>query len=975
MKIPFVNLLQILILILTFSSVSAEAQDLPFGFPDTNRSKRSINQDWKFYLGKPEARFFEKNIDDSAWEDISVPHTLALTSLTLDDLQDEKTQLAFHRNVGWYRKTISVPEGDQKVFLEFEGAHQITDLWVNGLHVGKHRTGGYTPFHFDITDYVKKGAQNQLTLLVDNRRSQVIPPDPGPFDYVKFSGLYRDVYLVQTDPVHVGFNWESRSSGVAITTPTVDPVNKNATLAIKTSVKNEGAENVIVNLITRVIDADGLVVLKLQQQSTVPAGQTFQFDQIGSLEEDVQLWSIETPYLYRVNSVVEVDGKPVDFVENTLGIRTFSLDPEKGFMLNGEPIELIGFNRHQHYPYIGDAVPDALHYKDMLQFKEFGFNVMRTAHYPQDDAILDACDRLGILVYEEAPSWIDISKEAEWWDNFEQAARVMIRNHRNHPSMVIWGAGINHRGYVPRMHNTAKQEDPVRLTASQGARWTGWQSSGLTDINANMLYGPFIWDRSEPMFAMEGRVGAEAVAPFMADPKMTGLISWTAHAYYTFHPTHDKANDPIDRTRSGAMTVFRYPRPETFWYKAELRDDPFIYLLEDWCPATDSLTIYSNAEAIELSVNGKIIAEQTPSNNPKYQGLDHPPFHFRDITYQEGELKVKGIFNDGNAIEITSKTPGKAHKIKLEVDTVGRKFTADGSDILMAYAKVVDKEGTVIRNYKGKIEFSTSDGAHIVGSDENINANPMFTEYGVAPVLIRAGKQAGEVIITARAKGLQSDRALVKTVPPQADMVLKNAQPIYDFKKIKVDIGAPDQLVQFGWDYWNGSDEKGAVYALAGFEHARVQVSPATSEGIIRWLGEMNVIGKYGFVYGDGLLGIDSEGLNLTFEGLPKGNYQLTTWHHAPKSNSDEMDPNKEKLKSIKVLDIPYERMVEVKSMKTNHAVNVTEGKEMQFSQPGKAVVEFSVVNKQPVTIKLTGTQEKGIWLNGLELSEWYYAD
>ena len=334
----------------------------------------------------------------------------------------------------------------------------------------------------------------------------------------------------------------------------------------------------------------------------------------------------------------------------------------------------MGFNRHQHYPYIGDAVPDALHYKDMLQFKEFGFNIMRTAHYPQDNAILDACDKLGILVYEEAPSWISMSTDKEWWNNFEQSERVMIRNHRNHPSVIIWGGGINHRGYVPLAHNTAKQEDPTRLTASQGSRWTGWQTSGLTDINANMLYGPFIWDRSEPMFAMEGRVGPEALAPFRKDSLMTGLISWTAHAYYTFHPTHDKAKNKIDRTRSGGMTIFRNPKPELHWYKAELRKEPFVYLLEAWKKGQDSITVFSNAQSVELSINGKIIETKFPSKDTIYDGLHHAPFLFKNLKYADGEVKAKAIFKDGKTKEVVHKTAGQPYAIELMLDTVGRKF-------------------------------------------------------------------------------------------------------------------------------------------------------------------------------------------------------------------------------------------------------------------------------------------------------------
>ncbi|MEM6642890.1 MAG: glycoside hydrolase family 2 TIM barrel-domain containing protein [Bacteroidota bacterium] len=946
------------------------AQDYPEGFPSTDRSKTSINQGWKFHLGDPDASFFRKELDDSGWETVHIPHTLELTSLTLDGLQDEKTQLVFHRKVGWYRRDIQVQDLGKKIFLEFEGVHQVTDVWVNGKHVGKHSVGGYTPFHFDISSFVKEGI-NQVTVLADNRRSEVVPPDPGPFDYVKFSGLYRDVYLVETSPVHVTFNWESLDAGVRITTPTIDPINKNATINVKTSVINESSNPVDAELYTRVIDQDGLVVARMKELAKIAPIGEFQFNQITSLEDDVKFWDTENPYLYRVNSVVIVDGKEVDFVENRVGLRKFELDPELGFMLNGKPIELIGMNRHQQYPYVGDAVPNSLHRKDMEQFKEFGFNIMRTAHYPQDNALLDACDELGILAYEEAPTWISMSPNEGWWQNLEQAARIMIRNHYNHPSIVMWGGGVNHRGYVPELHNAVKQEDPNRLTASQGARWTGWQSSGLTDINANMLYGPFIWDRSEPIFAMEGRVGPKAVSPFKADPKMTGLISWTAHAYYTFHPTHARANDPRDRTRSGMMTIFRYPRPENQWYKSELLQDPFLYMQDEWKESTQSVTIFSNAQQVELFVNDKSIGIQGPSTDSTYFGLDHPPFHFTDLEYTKGTLTAKASFSDGKELEVSKRTPEKPYQLKLSVDTIGREFVADGSDILMVYAEVVDRNGTTVSNANNLIHFTVEGDAAVIGDDVEINANPMFTEYGVAPALIRAGNTAGSITIKAKSKGLKSDAKVVQLIAPEYDIIAKNAKPIYDFKSERVDLGAPDQLVQFGWNFWNGTDEDNSTYQLKEFKEVKVNIQPNSDDGIIRWLGEMNVIGKYGYVYGDGVIGIDEGGINLVFDGLAAGTYKLTSWHHAPRSNSDSMDPNKEKLKSLTVHKLPYERALVVSCGEVKMKTAVTEGGKMQWDPVGKNEVSFTADGQNPVSINFRGEEGKGIWLNGFELTEW----
>ena len=177
------------LLLVAVSSLQAQS---PWGYQKSPRKKISLNASWKFHLGDPDAKFYAKNLNDQDWPLVQLPHTLALTSLNLNDFEDDKTQASFQREVGWYRRSITVDKSQRKVFLEFEGAHQVTDLWVNGKHVGQHAVGGYTPFHFDITDFVEKGKENQITLLVDNRRREDVPPDPGPFDYIKFSGLYVD---------------------------------------------------------------------------------------------------------------------------------------------------------------------------------------------------------------------------------------------------------------------------------------------------------------------------------------------------------------------------------------------------------------------------------------------------------------------------------------------------------------------------------------------------------------------------------------------------------------------------------------------------------------------------------------------------------------------------------------------------------------------------------------------------------------
>lgn len=972
-----VNFRLISLLILLSISVQINAQDesLPHGYPKTDRNKLVLNQGWKFHLGDPDSDFYKNGFNDASWEEVCFPHTLQLTSIHLDGYLDDKTQPTFHRNVGWYRKEIKIGnDPSKKIYLEFEGAHQVTDLWVNGRHVGQHAIGGYTPFIFDISSYAKFGKENQITLLVDNRSREDVPPDPGPFDYIKFSGLYRDVYLVEKNSLHITFNIESMDAGVTITTPSVDPINRNATINIKTELRNESKNTRTARVVNRIVDKEGKVVLKLEQTADIEPGSRYLYNQIGGIEENLHLWSIDDPYLYKVNTLVLENGRPVDCVDNVLGIREFEFHADKGFSLNGESIELIGFNRHQHYAYIGDALPNSLHYKDMLQFKELGFNTVRTAHYPQDNALIEACDELGLLVYEEAPTWINIPQNQLWFDRLEKASRIMVRNHRNHPSIVIWGAGINHRGYVPDIHYAIKQEDPNRLTASQSSFWTGWQTSGLTDIYANMIYRDGLFEqRNEALLAMEGWYGPEVIARYKRDPLLTGIISWTAHAYYTFH---DIGNWE-DRTRLGVLDAFRYPKESIiWWYPSEMKNDPTVYIDSKWTPDIRSISVYSNCPEVEVFINERFIGRYKPSTELKYQGLDHPPFKIGVNEFEPGNLTVRGMLNGKVMAEASVFTPEEAIAIRLVVDTTGREFVADGADILVAYAEIVDKNGTIIQGSETEVSFSVEGDASIIGDKEGIGSNPVLVKNGVAPVLIRAGRKSSEIKIIAEAVGLKAGVASVKSVNNEIDVLKANAYSIFDLEKVQVDMGAADQLVQFGWKAWNGSDGQPSFIEIEELGGFNVNINPVTDSGILRWLGEMNVIGKFGYVYGEGVLCMDSTGVMIEFEGLPAGNYQLKTYHHAPQSNTNEMDPNLERLMTEVIHKLPYATVLEIdakdaKGLRIYNNIRVTEGKDFQYDTPGKAIIDFTSDGTNPVQLIFKDQQGKrGVWLNGFELEQ-----
>ncbi len=986
-----------LLALLAVSICGANASDLAEGYPQTDRTKVSLNADWRFHLGDPDAEYYRTNTNDGEWEVVSVPHTFELTNLQLNGYEDDKDQPTFMRNVGWYRKDIFVESGNKKVYLEFEGVHQVTTLWVNGSEVGVHNVGGYTPFNFDITEYVKRGAKNQITILADNRVSLVSPPDPGPFDYIKFSGLYRDLYLVEKNQLHITSNLESMNSGVTITTPSVDYVNGNATIDIRTEIRNESKKTQKATLTQRVVDAEGEVVLKLSETVEIAAGATYRFAQIGGVEDNVKFWSPDTPYLYKVNTTLYNEAsEAIDVVDNRLGLRKVEYDYETGFKINGENIELIGFNRHQQFAYLGDAVPNSLHYRDMIQFKNLGLNCMRAAHYPHDDEIIRACDELGILVYEEAPTWISISTEKEWFENERKAAQAMIRNHKNSPSIIIWGGGINHRGAVAELQFVVKQEDPTRLTASQNSRWTGWQNSSWTDIFANMNYGPGIWAREEPLLAMEGWYGPEALAPYFRDPMMPGMISWTGHAYYTFH-VFDFDNSMELRTRLGVMDAFRYPKEDDlFWYPAELKSEPYIHVRDSWNEELEMITVYSNATQIEIFVNDNSIGRYLPSADLKYNGRKHAPFEIKDFDYEEGELKVVG-YRDGVVMsECSVYTPTAATELHLVADQYGVNFLADGNDIVVVHAEVLDKNGMRIRDFEGEIKYSVSGDATIVGDEIGVGYNPVKIRNGVGSALIRAGKSAGKVSVSASCSGLKSDNISLETVTSNPDRMVVDSYYINDKESVMVDLGGEGQLAQFGWTAWTSTEESEATATIlpallrnyvAGDTPPATDsseiVEPSTEgaytftiktnskDGVLRWLGEMNIIGKNNFVYGDGVLATDKKGVTLLIDGLPVGHYSLKSYHHAPSSNTNEMDPNLERLKSESIHKLPYAKVlsVAVDGEVLAPRVKVSSGKDQQYSDPTTSTVEFTVEKSgQCVEILYQSADDtSGVWLNGFE--------
>jgi beta-galactosidase len=365
----------------------------------------------------------------TGWQPVELPHTW-----NIEDVMDDDP--GYYRGVGWYKKTVKVPGNlrSKQVYLFFEGANQQTTVFVNGKKAGSH-IGGYTSFSIPVSRFLNYGLENEVVVKVDNSHNDNIAPLSADFTF--YGGLYRDVYWVVTDPIHFSQK-DYASKGVYITTPTVNAAK--ASVKVQGVITNSNTSKQKVDVITTLYDQQKTIISKTAI-STVLTGKSDSRFELQLMEvKQPHLWSPETPYLYTaVTEIRELNsGKVLDLINTQVGFRWFRFDANKGFFLNGKPYKLIGASRHQDYQSKGNAVSDELAIKDVQLLKDMGGNFLRVAHYPQDPAVLEACDRLGLLASVEIPVVNEITESETFYRNCERMQVEMIRQNFNHPSVIMW---------------------------------------------------------------------------------------------------------------------------------------------------------------------------------------------------------------------------------------------------------------------------------------------------------------------------------------------------------------------------------------------------------------------------------------------------------------------------------------------------------------------------------------------------------
>jgi hypothetical protein len=555
------------------------------------RQTINFNRQWKFLLGDhPGAQAV--GFHDGQWEDIGLPHSFSIPYFAAPQ---------FYVGYGWYRKHFDLPAKwvGKRLFLEFDGAFQDAEVFVNGRGLARH-TGGYTGFSLDITGAVKTGG-NLVAVRLNNRWNAQLAPRAG--EHVFSGGIYRDVRLVATGPLHVTWN------GTFVTTPQVS--KESGTVNVQTEVRNDSTAAKACVLKTVVLDPDGKVVASMTSRQSVPTGNTATFNQTTEPIARPKLWHPDHPVLYQAVSEVRDGEKVADRFETTFGFRWFKWTADQGLFLNGEHYYFKGVNAHQDHAGWGDAVADSGFFRDVEMVKQAGFDFIRGSHYPHAPAFADACDRLGVLFWSENSFWGTAGfkhfwgasaypPEPEHQSGFERSVkdslRDMIRINRNHASIIVWSMDnevfFTEASTLPKVASFLKELvayshelDPTRPAAIGGCQRgdidklgdiAGYNGDGARLFinpgipNVVSEYGSTMTDRPGEYAPGWGDLldgpGDKSHPFFWRYPWRSGEALWCAFDHGS-----------IAGRRFGAMGMvdyYRLPKHQWYWYRNEYRHIP-----------------------------------------------------------------------------------------------------------------------------------------------------------------------------------------------------------------------------------------------------------------------------------------------------------------------------------------------------------------------------------------------------------------
>jgi beta-galactosidase len=653
----------------------ALALALVFSFNAAAREDARLDAGWKFLLGDP-TNAAAADFDDAGWQPVSLPHNWGWP-----EAQSGKD---YYRGPGWYRRELAVaPEKGKRYFLRFEAASLVADVYLNGKFLGEHR-GGFGAFCFEITQALSGTGTNRLAVRVDNTRFPDIAPLSG--DFSVYGGLYRPVHLLVTGAENFTPT-DHGSPGVAWRQTSVSTTQ--AVLDVTAQISNAARKSRELTLTARVLDADGNRVADSEEKIAPAPGMTAPYFLRVTVPQP-HLWNgRQDPYLYQAVVELRAADEIVDSVVQPLGLRYYSVDPDKGFFLNGQPYHLHGVDRHQDRMNKGWAITEADMDEDISLIKEIGATVIRCAHYQHSDYFYSLCDKAGILVWAEIPQVDEINSSEQFAATSRSQLLDLIRQNVNHPSIFVWslfneireGHADPHRE-LQDLSNTAHGEDPTRPTIAATCTEKLPAMNKIPDLLGWNIYPGWYagWGTKDDFAASldqrrhDSRAGGFCVSEYGAganvtqhedhpkQPPTTGQWhpeEWQAivheHAWaamkerpyvwgtfvwvmFDFAVSTRHEGGVPGRNDKGLVTYDRQTRKDAFYfYKANWSDEPVLYLTDrrftERTNAATGVKIYSNAARVELRLNGVSQGARGDSTN----GV----FLWPNVTLQPGENKVE----------------------------------------------------------------------------------------------------------------------------------------------------------------------------------------------------------------------------------------------------------------------------------------------------------------------------------------------
>jgi len=729
-----------------------------------------INRRWR-YSPKATAAAHERLFNDSSFERVTIPHTnIRLPWHSFD----EKT----YEFISIYRRRFRLPAAarGQRIFVDFEGVMTASTVWLNGVRLGEYK-GGFTPFSFELTEHVDWNGENVLAVEVDSTERADIPPFGNEVDYLTFGGIYREVSLRLVSPTYIE-NVFAQPKDVLSGKPTLD-VQCFLESASKT------AENGL-TLEAALYDGDKQLA-KTSQDVTAAVGTatpvTLHLDNLGAIE----LWGLKSPKLYRVEVRLLHGSRLLDNDTRRIGFHEAKFTPQ-GFSLNGTVVKLRGLDRHQTFPWVGQAMPGRVQRQDAkILRKNLKCNIVRTSHYPQSRHFLDECDEIGLLVLEEIPGWQHIGNLA-WQDIAVDNVSRMIRRDWNHPAIILWGVRINesrdNHDFYTRTNAMARKLDTTRQI---GGIRNFEESELLEDVFTINDFGFPLRAPNHPLYLNTEFVGhtfptktidnverlrehtlrhARIHDQLASNPQYAGGIGWCAFDYNT----HNNFGSGDRICYHGVTDIFREPKPAAGFYKSQCDPEEEIVLEPafHWAHGDESVgftdaVVCSNCDHLKFYIDDTLVAEADPDRT-EFAHLKYAPFsaNLKHTHPEWGDLRIDGYIQGKQVISRNFSGKGIDQKFALRPDDT--KLVADGADTTRVVLRVTDEFGAIRPFAADAIQFELSGPAEIIGD------NPFALVGGTGAIWIRAGEQPGKVRLTAHHPTLGAQHVDFELTPAQPEV-------------------------------------------------------------------------------------------------------------------------------------------------------------------------------------------------------------